>query len=713
MAKTRDGIHGPILGIHEIKAEFRTPQLRKAVQSCLPQPRKGQPIAVLLTTEFEGIGKNGGVGTYYKELSHRLSRADWPVILVIIGGYLRVNCSPKSVDASCILDISYINRILYLEPLHQAMRRSTKGDGNFRTGLECLFLLQALESHYPNTKIYAEFHEMFGYAHHSVQAKQTKLLSDKIAIGVTMHSGHEWIFDANRALIRQESRNLLRISTREEQSFAKADLAMYPSDSLHEIVKSFGWTTHGAIRMPYFIPLHKGADSTRGALIGTAEKTIEVIFFGRLEERKGLFEFIEAIRCLQSSDRRKQFKVTFLGKSIRLHSLQSSRITSSDYIKKTLGNHVRHTIISNLSSSEAIAYVQGAASRSVVCLASPSDNFPNAALEMGQIPVSLVVSDTPGFRQTLSLVERETGVFWFKAGSAESLHLSIREALQKLDNQTITVACRGRLEEINQDLQKKRIALMLACLEQSKTKFLPETVIKLEYSLIEDAFITYNRAIQQAKAHMVRFICSSFAGSSPGPAGLNELQQAAQGIDADLVVVGCELMPSGLLCHSALSIGEVLAADFKPPGCMLLQTNSFCNLPPPLAITGHQVHRQLIAAAIMAGMKVAIISYPLTDRPAETNQGKPNTVDEGAQADIAKYLASLPAQYISKRAIFHLTISNLQLQASLARIQPGGSIQQNMVNLMHYLAVPTRNMLNNFKYYLRRMIDQQKGSRYE
>jgi hypothetical protein len=350
--------------------------------------------------------------------------------------------------------------------------------------------------------------------------------------------------------------------------------------------------------------------------------------------------------------------------------------------------------------------VQAAAPSAVVCLASPSDNFPNAALEMGQIPVALVVSDTLGFRQTLALVEREDGVIWFQASSAASMRQGIGKALASLGRETITVASTSRLEAVNQQLQATRMALMEDCFRSSLPTSTVLRILNLEHDEQPDSRRAYSTGIRQAQEQGIPYLLSSLVGSSPGLEGSWELQRAAQCADADLVLVGSELGVKGLLCHDALSLTDLLAADFQPPGCLLLRTKAFSEFPTPPAADVAQLHQQLVAAAVLCGKKIAVLPYPLPDRQAEAERSQRGHINEAAQADLAKYLAAIPAGWLSKRAVFHLLLSNQQLQASLTRLQPGESARQNARNLLRYLAIPARSLAQRYRRHLRQLISR-------
>ena len=84
---------------------------------------------------------------------------------------------------------------------------------------------------------------------------------------------------------------------------------------------------------------------------------IPIVFFGRLEERKGLCTFIEAIKLLDS-ELRSKIQIAFLGKVVPLYSAELSHLDSQQYIERELGTQVAHEIISNLYSAQAIQYVK-------------------------------------------------------------------------------------------------------------------------------------------------------------------------------------------------------------------------------------------------------------------------------------------------------------------------------------------------------------------
>jgi hypothetical protein len=184
---------------------------------------------------------------------------------------------------------------------------------------------------------------------------------------------------------------------------------------------------------------------------------IPIVFFGRLEERKGLLTFIEAIQQLGQKIRQ-QIHLIFLGKIVPIHSPQFQNLDSQQYIEQELGNKFDCTILSDLFSKEAIALVHELAP-AIVCLTSPQENFPNSSLEMGQLPVSLVVSNTGGFQETLNIIDRSDGVRWFEPGNCPSLAAEIASAIDAYP-ETPSLPVRAFLEQVNQWLFNQRIEYM-------------------------------------------------------------------------------------------------------------------------------------------------------------------------------------------------------------------------------------------------------------
>ena len=209
--------------------------------------------------------------------------------------------------------------------------------------------------------------------------------------------------------------------------------------------------------MPYFVPLLDSTSSGRNDLPTVDNAKVPVVFFGRLEERKGLCTFVEALHALPPTLRR-TLHVLFLGKIVQLYSTPLAHLDSRQYIEREMPTDVSYSLLSDLYSAEALHYVHEQR-HPIVCLTSPQENFPNTALEMGQLPVKLVVSDTGGFRETLELVKRSAGLYWFEPKNPQALAHTIHRAIAE-DGAAPAVPRPVDIEHVNRCLLERKMTVI-------------------------------------------------------------------------------------------------------------------------------------------------------------------------------------------------------------------------------------------------------------
>ncbi len=121
--------------------------------------------------------------------------------------------------------------------------------------LRSWFFVEAIVRHFLLSKIYVEFHEMLGIGYRTIQAKQCGLLPDHCVVATTLHSGHEWIYEANEKYQVEYVEWLWQTSNNEQLSFEEADLAFFPSHYLTTRVRDYGWEIKKGINMPNYVPI--------------------------------------------------------------------------------------------------------------------------------------------------------------------------------------------------------------------------------------------------------------------------------------------------------------------------------------------------------------------------------------------------------------------------------------------------------------------------
>ncbi|MEH1889823.1 MAG: glycosyltransferase [Nostoc sp.] len=316
------------------------------------------------------------------------------------------------------------------------------------------------------------------------------MLGESCLIGVTAHGCFEWLREVNSKYTLEQPQWFWQAYHYEQFSYENADIAYFPSYFLKSKLESYGWKTSQSKYLPYFVPtiemlgdereanlalptplpyqgreelnsplrVGKGSSvTTHNSLNSLNVDKIPVVFFSRLEERKGLCTFVEAIKLLNPI-LVERIQIIFIGKIIPLQSSQLQHLDSQQYIEQQLDSHITYNLIPNLSSQDAITFITEL-NHPIVCLTSIQENFPNTGLEMGQLPVSLVVSDTGGFQETLNLVERSDCVRWFHPGNSHSLAQTIAQAINAYPENPL-VPQYEFLEQVNQRLLNQRLEYM-------------------------------------------------------------------------------------------------------------------------------------------------------------------------------------------------------------------------------------------------------------
>lgn len=421
-------------------------------------------IALLISNEYEGFSSNGGIGSYYTSLSQNLALTDWNVILIICRSEQKYAGKSSVKALKHVFSMGEIEEVLDLNPEHQLILNAAKQnsfvnypDVNYQS-IASWFYTQAFTHTFPDSQIYVEFPDTNGFGYHTIQAKKSNLLGENCLTAITLHGCFEWLLEASDTICREEW--LDRFCHREQFSYENVDLAFFPSYFLKQKIESFGWQTKHTIHLPYFVPIQPVFTPQKiegNSKNNQNKKYIPVVFFGRLQERKGLCTFVQALKGL-NPELQAQIKLIFLGNIVPLYCEGTTDLDSEKYIKRELESQFNYEIISDFFSEQAIKYICDLDS-AIVCLTSPQDNFPNTALEMGQLPVTLVVSDTGGFRETLDLVKRKEGLYWFKPRDVDSLQEKLEEALKDYP-QTPKVAEKSILENLNKELLVKKVGYL-------------------------------------------------------------------------------------------------------------------------------------------------------------------------------------------------------------------------------------------------------------
>ena len=327
----------------------------------------------IATPDIIGPTRNGGIGTAYYNMALCLSEQGFKVTILYLLGHYEDN-NAKSID-NWVEHYKELN--IELVPLEIPLQTNN---------LE----ISKLAYKYLNENSFdiVHFPDWMGLAYYSTIAKRTGTDFKNTTICIGLHSPTKWhnqFNDNNNSSpinkIEQNYSNYM-----EEHSVSLADVVISPSKYLVDWYKENDWKLPSNIKVIQNISYQTSNDIIN-TISGPDVK--EIVFFGRLEIRKGVGIFCNAIKAL---DNEIKYKVnfTFLGKISNINGKNSD-----EYIKEELANsNIKYRIIDNLHSDEAVKYLTGYGR--VAVIASLMENSPYVLLEVMSHNIAFISSNKGG-----------------------------------------------------------------------------------------------------------------------------------------------------------------------------------------------------------------------------------------------------------------------------------------------------------------------------
>ena len=256
---------------------------------------KNRPLRICLVAgELLGAHKNGGIGTATTHLALLLARAGHRVSLVYTGGAWVDHTNPwvRRIEAAGIALTHLDARAGAVYPLW------------IRETCVIFEYLRVLDHDV------VLFQDWEGPAFSSVVAKRSGLAFADTVLAVVAHGPTAWLLDANRTLARDQ-RTLANLHM-ERETFAGVDALVCPSRHMRDWLSAAGLSPAGRTEtLPLY--LWSDPDDARPELRGRAiDRVDRVAFFGRLETRKGVDLFLDAVLSDALADR--AFDLLFVGK---------------------------------------------------------------------------------------------------------------------------------------------------------------------------------------------------------------------------------------------------------------------------------------------------------------------------------------------------------------------------------------------------------------
>jgi glycosyltransferase involved in cell wall biosynthesis len=346
----------------------------------------------LVANELDHFVKNSGIGAYYSLLAPLLVNAGWRVHILYVG----FADNPESLTQAPIkLRRQGVSFSLLSDFETPAMMRVRKiygchGEREKGKGVRILQALEELHRVYHFDLI--EFPDFLAFGFRSIQARRTGRCLGSARLCVKLHGTSAWQREGDHRW--PDGPGDLSLDFLERYAFENADVQMAPSRYMLDYVERQGWNLGDAV------VAHPFPHAIVPTTLTDEQAPSEVVFFGRLEVRKGLDLFLDA-----ASDLPAGVEVTFLGRDTVLPSGQSA----AAYIKDRLCGRA-FKIHTDLTREEALNYL--AAERRLYVIPSLAETFGLAVAECAVNGLPFIATLAGGTPEVIPDPEIQNGSFF-------------------------------------------------------------------------------------------------------------------------------------------------------------------------------------------------------------------------------------------------------------------------------------------------------------
>jgi glycosyltransferase involved in cell wall biosynthesis len=360
----------------------------------------------IVTSEMVGPHRNGGLGTATTGLAQLLA-SEGVRVTVVYTGEVENGTFEHWRDRYAK---SNINLIL-LSALH-----TTRITGPMvKFGWSKAW---ALYEYLRNTHFdVLHFNDTCGEGVYCFVAKKLGMAFQDSLMCLALHSPTEWILEANRAVVNWPG--YCFFITAERLSIMASDILWSPSQYLLSWVANKEYTLPSqSMVKQYVIPTanlfgpHETTDQgefSEGTNRAGSQRPSQIVFFGRLEERKGLRLFTNVLTKLNAELELRQVSVVFMGKVQAIDGMMADEFIKSRAEKWKF----KWRIETAFDQQEATAYFRD--NQCLAVMASPVDNSPCTVYEALQFGFPLIAARTGGIPELIHVEDRDRHLFEYSA----------------------------------------------------------------------------------------------------------------------------------------------------------------------------------------------------------------------------------------------------------------------------------------------------------
>ena len=357
---------------------------------------------ILVTSEILGAVKNGGIATATSHLSVLLAKNGHDVTLFYAG--------QQPIDYmdrwSLFYNLAGVNVVFFPGTSASIIPDFVKQPTEIFEQLR----------HLPADVVL--FQDWLALGHGCIIAKRCGIAFQQTVLALITHGSTSWVIEANRAF--PANKHVLDISYMEQRAIELADAVVSPSAHMISWMSNAGWKLpEDNSVIPYYLDSLEllGVELPPLSRRRTVSRPSHLVFFGRLEARKGIGIFLSALalKDLASLD----FKVTFLGNPLNTADKVRKQLEES---RPDLAGKIEFK--SNLTSDEAQAFLAG--TDCIPVIPSLIDNSPCVIYESLKLGLPFIASNSGGTPELIHPDDRDRCLF---APTAESLAAKLNQVL--------------------------------------------------------------------------------------------------------------------------------------------------------------------------------------------------------------------------------------------------------------------------------------------
>eukprot|EP01113_Clastostelium_recurvatum_P017384 TRINITY_DN2039_c0_g1_i3.p1 TRINITY_DN2039_c0_g1~~TRINITY_DN2039_c0_g1_i3.p1 ORF type:complete len:1334 (-),score=355.24 TRINITY_DN2039_c0_g1_i3:206-4135(-) len=341
------------------------------------------PLRICIAThDFIGPIANGGIGTAYHALARTLVAAGHNVTVLFILGQHSEGVEPFS---HWVKLYSHYNIRLIPMP---ASGHTIYGSWYVKKAHDTYMWLR----HHQDDFDVVHFHEWRGSGIYCLLARRLGLAFSNTVFVTGLHSPFMWHKVSSMEFV--DSPDEIETEYMERLSIQHTDYLVSPSQYMVDWLVSKSYTLPDKVLVQPNLMMPAPQRIFRAAQI---VPTKELVFFGRLEVRKGLFLFLNALEMVEAERPDLRLSVTFLGKNL---NHQGQVLLSQQELVSRL-HTTTWRILSDKDNKEAKAYLSEKGTGRVAMMPSLIDNSPYTVMECLVIGIPFMASRVGGIPELI------------------------------------------------------------------------------------------------------------------------------------------------------------------------------------------------------------------------------------------------------------------------------------------------------------------------